>query len=307
MKKTMVLLAFIMALSPVYAQEIQNYQAVVTVKGAYPLLNNPGEMHEKISLTFTNYHDTPLTEISYPFTEEIKDIIAYDSEGELEYTTTYKGGKTYITATFRRPIMPGEEHSITYEFTSAQIRKSENIFIMTTTHSILANIKNFELAIALPEGYVLAKEGVSPEPRNKISDGRRVILLWDMEEPISSELRGEFKVIVLYERIGWYPSIYQLGTLFLILLGAVLLFRYARKGRKEVYEKIDILKEDEQAILKIVAEIEGIEQRKIQEITGFSKAKVSKILSELEKREVIRKEQVGRKNKIFLTKKLKET
>ena len=78
-------------------------------------------------------------------------------------------------------------------------------------------------------------------------------------------------------------------------------FYCAQEGKK-----IDILKGDEQAILKLVMEEDGIDQRKIQEITDFSKAKVSKIISELEKRGVVRKEQIGRRNKIYLAGKLRE-
>jgi uncharacterized membrane protein len=78
------------------------------------------------------------------------------------------------------------------------------------------------------------------------------------------------------------------------------------RSRPRIQEKIDILKEDEQLILKIVAEDDGIDQREIQRRTDFSKTKVSKILTELEKREAIRKESMGKKNKIYLTQKLKE-
>ncbi|MFV2040863.1 MAG: helix-turn-helix transcriptional regulator [Candidatus Hydrothermarchaeales archaeon] len=44
----------------------------------------------------------------------------------------------------------------------------------------------------------------------------------------------------------------------------------------------------------------------MQRKTDFSKTKVSKILSELERREAIRKESMGKKNKIYLTEKLKD-
>ncbi len=91
----------------------------------------------------------------------------------------------------------------------------------------------------------------------------------------------------------------------MLFIFAILLFIRLRT-HESIEGKIDILKEDEQLILKIVAEEDGIEQREIQRRTDFSKTKVSKILAELDKRGAIRKETVGKKNKIYLTEKLKD-
>lgn len=305
---------------PVYAQQISEYQAVVNVEGTYTLLNTVGKMHERISITFLNNYNTPLDEVTYPFVGDITSLTVYDSNTgeELQHETKLKGEKTYVTTTLASPLAPGSYYTLIYDFiVPKQIRRSDNTLIMTNTQLILANVKKFELAITLPEGYVLAEEGVIPEPRSKISDGRRLILIWDLGDPIPSELRGEFKVIVLYERLGWYPNIYYLILFLILLLFAGLYYRsLRRRGRsitdifdraKGMREKIDILKEDEQNILKIVIENDGIDQREIQRKTDFSKTKVSKILSELEKRGTIRKEAYGRRNKIFLTKKIKET
>ena len=112
---------------------------------------------------------------------------------------------------------------------------------------------------------------------------------------------------LLGEKPPWWEgkeNYIYLAILAVMLAASVYLFR--RFKRKRTNDKIDILKEDEQAIMRLIIEKDGIDQREIQRVTDFSKTKVSKILSELEKRGVIRKEQAGRRNKIFLTKKLRE-
>lgn len=313
-----VLMAVLLAFPAVYSQEILEYDAVVTIKGGYPFLNNPGEVYEKVTLVFSNTQKTPLTEISYPFIADFKNLRVYDSLGELNSTVTVKGGKSYVTVSFREPLKPGQSQRITYEYGPlATIQRREgNSFILTTAQSILANVKNFKLVVFLPEGYVLSPEGVVPRTKDILSDGRSVILIWEMQEPIPAALKGDFKVVVFYEHVGWYPNIYQVGAvLFFFLSFAGLFYAYKRRirlraekpSKEEVYDKIEILKEDEQKILKIIIEQDGIDQREIQRLTDFSKTKVSKILAELEKRGAIRKEQYGRRNKVFLTEKLKET
>jgi uncharacterized membrane protein len=302
MKIVAILVAFLTLVGPAYAQEISEYRVKTYVTDL--------TLQEEISLTLVNTHETELAELTYPFNGMVRDLKVYDPLGELESSSAYRSGKTYITCTFRRPLSSGENQTVTYKFSLyGQIERKENIYILSTAHSLLANVKNFYLTITLPEGYGVAKEGISPLPVEVGSDGRKVILRWRIEEPIPTELRG-FKVIVLYEKLvmpWWkgrevYLSLIPLAAI--LVVGAVLL--YKRKGRG-LEEKIEILKGDEREIMKLIIEKDGIDQREIQRKTEFSKTKVSKILSELEKRGVIRKEPVGRRNKIFLAKKLKET
>jgi uncharacterized membrane protein len=217
---------------------------------------------------------------------------------------------------FRGPLEPAQNQTIVYEYIPVKSiqRRDGNSFILTSAQSILANVKNFKLVVFLPEGYVLSPEGVVPTSKDILSDGRSVILIWEILEPIPAELKGDFKIVIFYERLGWYPNIYQaVALLVVIFAGAVYAYRRKKtrieeaEKEKEVYDKIDILKEDEQSILRIIIENNGIDQREVTRLTGFSKAKVSKILAELEKRGAIRKEQYGRRNKVFLTEKIKES
>lgn len=290
------------------AQEITDYKAEVEVAAESAL-------QQEISLTIFNDYNTALTELSYPFAGEVNILRVYDSSGDLSFSFAYRGGKTYITCTFRNPLPSGKNYTITYKFiTPKQIEPQEgNAYLLSTTYSLLANVRNFELDVILPEGYGLMKPGAIPEPTKVSSDGRRVILSWDVREPIPPWLR-EFKVAVRYEWLGWYFNYYIL-LLGIAIMGLIFAYRYLKEEgisiadildrKKYLIDKIEILKEDEQVILKLIVEQDGVDQREIQRKTNFSKTKVSKILSELEKRGNIRKEPYGRRNKIFLTSKLK--
>jgi uncharacterized membrane protein len=308
MKNNLALLVLVVLLvslsSAASALEIEEYTAAAYIVDS--------KLQEEVSLKIYNDREEPLVRFIYPFGGRLKNLTVYDSVGELEYSSKYTGEKTYVTCTLRKPLSTGRDYKITYKFyLDGQITRKETTYILSTSHSLLANVENFDFTIVLPEGYGIAGESVSPRPGKFGSDGRHVILEWNLYEPIPPELR-EFDAIVLYESLfGEKPLWWEgkenyiyLTVAAVVLIASVALLRRFR--RKQTNDKIDILKDDEQAIMRLILEHDGIDQREIQRETDFSKTKVSKILSELEKRGVVRKEQVGRRNKIFLTKKLKE-
>ncbi|MFQ6136264.1 MAG: helix-turn-helix transcriptional regulator [Candidatus Hydrothermarchaeales archaeon] len=329
MKKSIILLIFLLLSPLVGAQEIKNYNVEAIVEGQ--------ALQEKVAITIVNNHDYDLKEINYPFNGEIKDLRSYDSHGGLESDTAYRGDKTYVKVFFRGSLKPGAEYTIIHEFRSpSRVSEYNKTYILSTAYSLLANVKNFELSIKLPEGMgiVPGEANIVPMPEGITTDGRHIILRWAEKNPT------EFRLFVKYEPLvvettpppttlppttqppvtpppfpTWYEYLPLLSASLAIISVLLLFYIMAeRRGvqlslfrKRDISEKIDILKEDEQAILKIIMESDGIVQRKIQDLTGFSKAKVSKILSELEKRGAIRKEQIGRKNRIYLTEKLKES
>lgn len=322
------LLISLMILPAVNSIEITSYEARVEIVNMTP--------KESIALALLNTDDIPVQEINYPFSGQVEEIKVSDSRGEIPSNLEYKGNNAFVTARLREPLPKGDSVSLGYNIkTHGLLTKVEDTFILSQTHSILANVKNFRLSIALPDGYGVMAEGVSPRPTIITSDGRKIILVWEYASPIPTQLR-ELKILLLFDKLtkeepvvvvkqkvvpvetppstNWLPYIIIAALVFMLIPLAV---HYLREEgitiadyidrRKYAEEKIDILKEDEQAILKLVIEKDGIDQREIQKITDFSKTKVSKILSELEKRGVIVKQQTGRRNKIFLASKMKES
>ena len=291
--------------SPAFALNIEEYQAKAHIVDS--------KLVEEVTIRIYNDKEEPLARFTYPFGGKLNNLTVSDSAGELEYSSKYAGEKTYVTSTLREPLVTDRAYDITYKFyLDEQITQKETTYILSTTHSLLANVKTFDFTIALPEGYGITGPRVSPHTEKFVSDGRRVVIEWNLHEPIPPELR-EFDAIVLYEnllgeKLPWWEGkenyIYLIITAVVLVASVNLSKRFRKK--KQTKNKIDILKEDEQAIMRLILEKDGIDQREIQRETDFSKTKVSKILSELEKRRVIRKEQAGRRNKIFLTKELKE-
>ncbi len=83
------------------------------------------------------------------------------------------------------------------------------------------------------------------------------------------------------------------------------------KNIMDEYEKtksemlMNILTDEEKMIIKLIKEHKEITQKEIVEITGMTKPKVSRIVSDLEGRGVIKKVKIGRINKLTLSDELK--
>lgn len=331
MKKALTLFILILGLTLSFgtaaAQEILEYKVSGEISGL--------DLSQKVLMSVRNNHLTStLSQISYPFSGNVILLKSYDEAGGLESDAEYREGKTYVTTKLRRRLGYDEVANITAEFISVDaVAAFNNTYILSTSYSLFANVKMFEFVLRLPEGtgFKNIETDIVPAPAQITTDGRAIILKWFESNP------KEFRVFVRYEplppptttppetvspvtRPPETPSTYKqltgtivknfysvlfLSVLLLILIAYSLFNLMRKKKEEELYNKIEILKEDEQHILKLLTEENGMEQRELQDRTNFSKAKLSKILTELEKRSVIRKESIGKKNKIYLAEKMK--
>ncbi len=316
-KRSLIVLCLILiSINAAYGQEISEYTARIDVDGTV--------LSESVAISIRSNHPTALRKFTYPFSSQVENLKTYDDKGGLESQVELRGGTNYVTTGLREPLGNGENATLLYEFRdTSSISFFNKTYILSTSFPLLANVERFDLALRIPEGTGLKDPNVDvvPAPSEITSDGRAIILKWVEVNP------SEFRIFVRFEQFPPPTTttssssttttlppedspilndnvVLGLSILLLIIFAGLMLLKIRSKTR--IKEKIDILKEDEQLILKLVAEEDGIGQREIQRRTDFSKTKVSKILAELEKREAIRKESVGKKNKIYLTDKLKE-
>ena len=159
---------------------------------------------------------------------------------------------------------------------------------------VLNIYKNLSMEICLPEGAVLANpkdagiETIGPANYTSLTDGRRICFLWNEAMP---ELGSGENYYVYYEDrqlFSWAPLV----AYGLIISSVFLMFLIFRKQKKSVLKVLD---PDEKKIYEIV--IRGkTTQNKIVREADMSKAKVSRILSRLESRGLVRRERRGRTN-----------
>jgi uncharacterized membrane protein len=82
------------------------------------------------------------------------------------------------------------------------------------------------------------------------------------------------------------------------------------KSSSSLMRNIEVLKkalsDDERTLIDLISGSEGVTQDSIRFKTGFSKSKVSALLSELEKKDIISRERLGRTYKVFISDWLKK-
>ncbi|MEM5828785.1 MAG: MarR family transcriptional regulator [Candidatus Aenigmatarchaeota archaeon] len=200
---------------------------------------------------------------------------------------------------------------ITYTFSATNLIESgKRLKIFSYQFPITTLINRVDILVKIPLGTVIADEaaleytGLKPYyPENGVkgSDGRRIFVEWNFENP---KLGETIVVSAIYEKIlkdEYNVSLIYLTTIVIIVFSFAIIFLIIKRKRKDISKFLPILNDAERAIMEVILKSpEVLDQRKIVRATGFSKAKVSRVLKDLEVRGLIRREKVGRTTKIRL-------
>ncbi len=142
------------------------------------------------------------------------------------------------------------------------------------------------------EGYVFDKNLIFPASWTFISDESSSIASFVSE----TSRDGNFLIVV--EKKNSFSNIGLFLTSGIILLAIIVLFYYFKKRKNSK----NFLLDSEKQIVDFLKNSDRHEawQRKIQEVTGFSKAKVSRLIRDLEARGLVEKIPMGNTNKVKL-------
>ena len=199
--------------------------------------------------------------------------------------------------------------SISYETDYPIADVGENT-IIRYTDKLPYPAKVQQVTLKLPVGYIIPRERgkdesfyVSPAAAETYSDGQRIILHWEQEGQ-------ELPLSVIARKFVGPPTgwIAATGASLALALGVILwaLQREKKKPPKKQKKKELLPKfiEDEQKVVDIIKKAPNNEawQKEVLKETGFSKAKLSRIIRNLEQRKVITKTIYGNTNKISLKK-----
>jgi len=159
--------------------------------------------------------------------------------------------------------------------------------------------ENLTVLLFLPMRAILEKAYPSPEI---ISDGKLIALKWNVQNA-----RQSFPVFVAYDEKSEQWLGYAIIALIAVAVLSVILIIKKRKPRakkgktkKKVKEELHLL-ESESAVIKALKDAKGeLWQKQIQLKTGFSKAKLSRVIRNLEARGLVKRIPLGNTNKIKL-------
>ncbi|MEW6063148.1 MAG: hypothetical protein AB1571_02145 [Nanoarchaeota archaeon] len=181
--------------------------------------------------------------------------------------------------------------------------------------NVRITLPQFAVLLRPIEDGTLISNAIFPTPGSLETDGQRLIISWDFA---NLKEKDTLNFLVMYTFKSNYYVYLTAGLAVVILV----LFYFIPKLRKKPAVKPKVrakhkaegkavkglniekyLKEDEEQVVNILRQREGqCEQGTLRVITGFSKAKLSGLLKELEERNIIYKEKRGKKNLVFLRK-----
>ncbi len=208
-------------------------------------------------------------------------------------------------------LSPGKHNvTITYETSYPIAAVGENT-LFRYTDRLPYQADSQQVTLTLPVGYIIPREKgkdesfyISPKPADVYSDGQRIILHWEQkgqELPISVIARK-----VIGPPFGWIAT-----TALSALVAAALAVWFVlgtRSSKQKIVKKkkvvvVPSLMDNEQKIVEFLKQNGEVWQKQINVTTGFSKAKVSRLIRTLEERGVITKTIYGNTNKIALKQK----
>jgi len=257
----------------------------------------------KMTLTFAQ----PESNFDFNIIGKIENFAATSNAGPINCIKLI-GGISYINCTMN---LTAEKRTVEMSFeTDDFVKILEKTFFFDADMSINKNIGQVFVSVKLPQGAgLLAGDMVAAkisyyENSTKITDGRRIIIQWNLN---NIQARQPLRFQFLYENVE-VPPIFSIRLRYFVLMGvaaaaiiAFLIYRYKIKPEKLV---LSVLDDYERKVIDIISANKGVaNQKKIVQETNLSKAKISRVVKSLAERGLIEVERSGRTNILKIVKK----
>ncbi|MCJ7478591.1 MAG: hypothetical protein MUP63_00240 [Candidatus Nanohaloarchaeota archaeon QJJ-7] len=263
------------------------------------------ELGEPDKVSVERHYDSITTErISYLVMGRYnpQNLTAMDDQGELDCEVESLAIGSELLCNPRHESNYTVEISYIADFSEKNGEERSLSFL----NRVFAPTDEVAVRVVLPEGYgVVEGEGsYSPTNASVGSSGRKIFLQWrNRNVSIGDTLRYN----VNYESLSVFESLALRQLTFILAISLIamgFLVVYLRRkygGEKTIASVFPVLKEDEKDVLRYIIENEGeAEQRAIVDNLDYSKAKISRLISDLEDRKLVIKEKRGRVNVVEL-------
>lgn len=227
-----------------------------------------------------------------------------------------------IGTEFKCMALNKTNYTLTLDYKAKELfNRYKDYYKFSIREDIIHATDRFSLKVNLPSGMGILKEeknvsAINPNYGEVGGTGRKNFVIWDKE----NVKLGESLFFSLYfEKLydpgsngdngGLFP---ELSMSLLIIIGAIGLsmfsFGYIYFGKiKNEGKEISALTKDEENALKTIIDSDGkIKQKELVSNLDYSKAKISKIVKELNNRNIISKKKKGRENVLQLEKEISE-
>lgn len=192
----------------------------------------------------------------------------------------------------------GKSIELSY-LTSESLQKSRNGYYFVDKVKFYSDFDKTEITFLIDTGSFLDNEHIYPSPTRIETDGRQILVVWELNNVKQGD---DIPIFLTIES----PSSSNLIVWIIIFIALIILSYtiykfYQNRGKKT--EEIDkYLMESEKAIITELKKADRGElwQKQLQLKTNFSKAKLSRLVRNLESRNIIEKIPFGNTNKVRL-------
>ena len=215
-------------------------------------------------------------------TDDFERFAAYDSKGPLEYKigATENGETTQVFLRGDNKLYL-EFSSKKFVFTSGEIKQ------FFADVSLEFNTKQMNVVVKLPVGYIT--DSHFPRGVEISSDGSRIILSWNFENPTTNIISVRFKKS---ENLNAIPIV---ASVVIAIVAALFVYYYKRRSYNEFLEGFS---DDEVKVIQFMKKSKQSYQNIIEKEFHFSRAKMTRITTKLEQKYLIQKKKKGRTNKL---------
>ncbi len=298
MKKIIFVFALLLLSSAASAQELSDFS--ITTK-----ISSDGASRSTITVSVEKFSGT----IKIPVPYEISRLNYESNFGKLECRKESAVYGTDIVCLIQNEV----SGSFKAEFDVYDlVKSSEEKFFFKQETSVPLKSKKFSFRAILPEGMGLTGiDSVFPKEVESSSDGRNIFLTWRKDNVSAGEtFSGQVVFEPLSVESGGPSGLIIAGSLLGLPIAVAFAFFYFRKFKESGLTPkvvLPILKEDEKKVVEgLVKHGSGVNQKIIVFESGYSKAKVSKVLKSLSERGIVKFERVGRSNRIYWNEKFKK-
>lgn len=251
------------------------------------------------------YSDVRSQHISYlvPARYTPSGLQAADADGQLDCTVEQLDVGTELLCTPRGTT----DYTVTIRYAADMTEPDEGVRLFSYARRVMSPTDSLSTRVELPEGYGLVDtdRAVLPEGAAIGTEGRNIHLHWEHDDVSIGET---IYYSIRYEELGVFSRLSLgviAGMIAVLVFGAGAVGYYLRRDGGQEQETIaavfPVLKDDEQEVIRYIVDHDGeVEQRDIVADCSFSKAKVSKLLSDLEDRNMVEKQKQGRVNIVSL-------
>ncbi len=248
----------------------------------------------------------PASSVRIPIPLDSQIVYAKDAYGNLETEIVYDE----INVSLPIQISTSEQRALTLKVKSYERISQKNSYDEFTWNVYLEEPTDFELVLLLPE-KTQKVIGIEPREANEQTADRKAIS-WNLPEysggvflvqyvpEKNSELMPIAILIVL-------ASITAIGAYFTLIKHKTQRKESGPyKNKKEMIEKIDILNLKEKQVMQEVIEHGSIAQYEIKSRLNLTKSNLSKVVKNLEMKGLLKRERIGKINKLVPGEKFKE-